>query len=219
MIQLQSWATLGLAVVVLEVLSHSTHLLFNLFRVLLSYCNVRCIRSGWLSSSFCCANFGQKGEVILNLAFCHDGDCLWTRMISWTYLKSGHDKVHSPIESIEKNRLVQTQSSSRQKARSAPPQYSRDLAPCAVFLFGYFKRELRCCFCHTAEEILAEGRKLVDGIWPQTLLAVYREWIARCEHVITSGRTALNERWADDICFEYFCSQGQLLHIGGTLWK
>jgi hypothetical protein len=51
--------------------------------------------------------------------------------------------------------------------------YSPDIAPSDFFLVGYLKRELRGSHFQTAEELLAEVRKSVGEISPETLLDVF----------------------------------------------
>jgi transposase len=53
------------------------------------------------------------------------------------------------------------------------PQYSPDIAPSDIFLFGDLKRDLRSSRFQTGEELLVEIRKLVGGISPEILLEVF----------------------------------------------
>jgi hypothetical protein len=76
---------------------------------------------------------------------------------------------------------------SGKRAKFAPhPPYSPDLAPSDFFLFGYLKRELRDCFFSSAEELLGDLHRLLADIPAEMLLAVFHEWISRCERVIAA---------------------------------
>jgi hypothetical protein len=53
------------------------------------------------------------------------------------------------------------------------PPYSRDIAPSDFSIFRCLKRELPGSCFQTTEELLAELRKLVNGILPEILMNVF----------------------------------------------
>jgi hypothetical protein len=85
---------------------------------------------------------------------------------------------------------------SQRKVRFAP--YPPDITPSNLGLFGSFKHELQGSRFPADEELLAEARKLVGEISPETWLDVFHDSIAWCE--IVMGAT-LNTLSNGDICF------------------
>jgi hypothetical protein len=91
---------------------------------------------------------------------------------------------------------------SQGKVQLAPlPPYSTERASSNFSLFDHLQRKLRGSLLQTAKELLAEVRKLMGEISPETLLDVFHDWIAWCESVIASDGTTLKKLSNGDVCF------------------
>ena len=71
--------------------------------------------------------------------------------------------------------------------------YSPDLAPSDFFLFGYIKEKLRGSK-YTSADALEDGIKyILSQIPKEMLLAVFDEWMKRCEAVIANEGSYIDE--------------------------
>jgi hypothetical protein len=77
-----------------------------------------------------------------------------------------------------------------------------DIAPSDFFPFGDLKRGLRGSYFQTGEELLAEIRKVVSEISPETFLDVVHDWISWCESLIASDGNYCEQiiKWSYIFC-------------------
>jgi hypothetical protein len=68
-----------------------------------------------------------------------------------------------------------------------PPPYAPDLAPSDFFLFGHVKRAFQGSVFETVEELLEGVIEMLNVIQPETLLAVFHEWMERLQTCIGCG--------------------------------
>lgn len=68
--------------------------------------------------------------------------------------------------------------------RAPHPPYSPDISPSDFYLFGYLKNKLEGEEFEDPNELLSKIIEILNSISKETLMAVFEEWIKRCEWVI-----------------------------------
>ena len=66
------------------------------------------------------------------------------------------------------------------------PPYSPDIAPSDFFLFGYIKEKLKNCHYGSTDRLMTAIYNIIDGIPPELIANVMRNWISRLHMVIES---------------------------------
>jgi histone-lysine N-methyltransferase SETMAR len=67
------------------------------------------------------------------------------------------------------------------------PPDSPDLAPSDFFLFGHVQGALHGSVLETVEELLEDITSILNAIQPETLLAVFHEWMDKLQTCINYG--------------------------------